>query len=51
MSIADHEIEDDREECPCGNDAVDDAGRCSECNGDLIDLYSDMKISDAKERN
>ena len=49
MSVADHEIEDPSEVCACGNVARIGKKTCYECDLDLQDLYSDMKIQDAKE--
>lgn len=43
MSVADHE-QDEPDYCPHGNEKP-----CWQCEADIADLYSEMKIQDAKE--
>lgn len=49
MSVGDSEIEDPSEVCLCGNVARIGGKNCYECCEEFQDLYSDMKIQDAKE--
>lgn len=50
MSVGDSEIDDPSEVCACGNVARIGKRTCYECDADLQDLYSDMKIQDAFEK-
>jgi hypothetical protein len=48
MSVTDKELNDDRRGCEqCGREST--ARLCVWCRLENVDLYSDMKIQDAKE--
>jgi len=50
MSVADGDIDDDLRECEqCGRESK--ARLCVWCRLDVVDLYADMRIRDAKEKS
>lgn len=50
MSVCDREIGDDRRECEqCGLES--NARLCTWCRLEVVDLYADMRIRDAKEKS
>jgi hypothetical protein len=50
MSLPDELLDDPSEVCSCGNVARVGGKNCYECCEEFADLYADMKIQDAFEK-